>query len=94
MNLLGKLNIITLSNYSPNSFLPIHIMVSVLSNITEAEVYVEQIFKVESFDAKGEKVVESEVVFHAIKESTQVILTNDEVLRYTKRYIIKANHNL
>lgn len=55
---------------------------SVLRNITEAEVYIEQIFKANTVNAKGEGVIESEVVFHAIQESTQSILTNDEVLRY------------
>lgn len=52
-----------------------------MSNITEADVYIEQVFKIDSVNAKGEKVVESKVVFHAVKASTQVIMTSDEVIR-------------
>ena len=52
-----------------------------MENITESQVYIEAIFKVFSTDSNGDEEVISEVVFHAVKESTQTILTSSEVLR-------------
>ena len=61
---------------------------SALENITESQVYIEAIFKVFSEDKDGRQEVNSEVVFHAVKESTQTILTSDEVLRCVPAFII------
>ena len=52
-----------------------------LSNITEGEVYIEQIYKVLSTDKNGDNFISSEVVFHVVNHKTQTLMTNNEVLR-------------
>ncbi|XP_048580487.1 cadherin-23-like isoform X2 [Nematostella vectensis] len=59
---------------------------SVLRNITEAEVTIQQIFKVLTVNNEGERTVNSEVVFHAVKDTNQQILTSDQVLRTISKY--------
>ena len=54
---------------------------SVLNNITEAEVNIEAIFKVFSENSEGKQIANSEVLFHAVDLNTQTIMTSNEVLR-------------
>ncbi|XP_068723113.1 protocadherin Fat 4-like isoform X1 [Montipora capricornis] len=64
---------------------------SVLNNITEAEVNIEAIFKVFGEDSNGKQTTNSEVLFHAVNVETQKIMTSDEVLRTIEKYTDHLN---
>ncbi|XP_078366665.1 protocadherin Fat 4-like [Oculina patagonica] len=63
--------------------------ISVLNNITEAEVNIEAIFKVFSENSDGKQVANSEVLFHAVNVEGQTIMTSDEVLRTIEKHADK-----
>ncbi|XP_067054992.1 protocadherin Fat 4-like [Acropora muricata] len=65
--------------------------ISVLNNITEAEVNIEAIFKVFDEDSNGRQITNSEVLFHAVNVKSQTIMTSEEALRTIEKYADQLN---
>lgn len=65
--------------------------ISVLNNITEAEVNIEAIFKVFDEDSNGRQITNSEVLFHAVNVKSQAIMTSEEALRTIEKYADQLN---
>lgn len=63
--------------------------ISMLNNITEAEVNIEAIFKVFAETTDGRQIANSEVLFHAVNVEDQNIMTSDEVLSTIEKHADK-----